>query len=93
LRKQNKDSINMRTFEIPAAGGFMFHEVSSEAKHFFTPNEEVVYFSNVQELVNLCQVYLNDEVSRKKLIANSTKKINQGIYSYQKIIESSLNEI
>ena len=93
LRKQNKNAINMRTFEIPAAGGFMFHEESSEAEQFFTPNKDVVYFSSIKELVDLSEKYLNDDDTRRKMVEASSKKISQGNYSYQKIIESSLKNV
>lgn len=93
LRKQNKNSINMRTFEIPAAGGFMLHEKSVEAECFFSPKDEVAYFETIIELVDKCEFYLNNEKNRKKLIDNAAKRISDGKYSYHSIIESSLKSI
>ena len=36
LREQNEDSLNMRTFEIPASGSFCLHETSKEYDTLFT---------------------------------------------------------
>ncbi len=93
LRKQNKNSINMRTFEIPAAKGFMIHEESQEAKSFFSPEDEVIYFESIKDLVDKCEHYLSNENDRKRKIQNCSQKIEDGSFSYQKILESNLSLI
>ncbi|MFN7014205.1 MAG: glycosyltransferase, partial [Bacteroidia bacterium] len=55
LRKQNKNAHNMRTFEIPACGGFMLHEYSNEAAELFEPDKEAIYFSNNTECIDKIQ--------------------------------------
>jgi len=50
LRLQNKGSHNMRTFEIPACGGFMLHERSDEVLEFFEEGKEVECYGLVEEL-------------------------------------------
>lgn len=51
LRKQNKGATNMRTFEIPAAGGILFHETSDEAQAFFSDSDPVFFFEDEYEFV------------------------------------------
>lgn len=93
LRKQNKNSINMRTFEIPAARGFMLHERSDEAQSFFTSNTEVVYFDDVVDLANKCEYYLKNEEERKGCVTNCNKKLKSVDYSYQKIMDNVFNQL
>lgn len=90
LRKQNKNSINMRTFEIPAAHGFMLHEESDEAKSFFKANEEVVYFSSISDLVNKCEFFLKNGDELKRVRENVEKKILKQDYSYTHFIKDRL---
>jgi len=71
----------------------MLHEDSQEAKCFFSPNKEAIYFSNIEDLVNQCEFYLNNESARKVLIKNCSKKIKDGNYSYQKMVENYLGSI
>jgi hypothetical protein len=51
LRRQNKGSTNMRTFEVPCMGGFALHEASDEAAHFFPPGLAAAYFKDPADLV------------------------------------------
>lgn len=88
LRKQNKNSINMRTFEIPAAGGFMMHEKSEEAQTYFKSDEEAVYFDSIQALVDKCIFYMNNENERTRVIKKYTNKLKHSDYSYYNFIKT-----
>jgi spore maturation protein CgeB len=90
LRRQNKNSINMRTFEIPGANGFMIHEESEEAKTFFTEDNEVIYFSSIKDLVDKCEFYLKNEVELVQIRKNCMEKISKLDYSYEKFIKNEL---
>ncbi|MFO0750597.1 MAG: glycosyltransferase [Myxococcota bacterium] len=50
LRRQNKGATNMRTFEIPCAGGFLLHERSPEAAAIFEPGVAMDDFATPEEL-------------------------------------------
>lgn len=83
LRKQNEGSVNMRTFEIPAAGGFMFHEQSEEAMYFFKPDKEAVYFSSKAEFNDKAKFYLKNESIRLKILENGYNKSQLYEFSYK----------
>ena len=53
-----EDQTTMRTYEIPASGGFMLHERSAELATLFTENEEVVCFGSVEQLATKIEYYL-----------------------------------
>jgi spore maturation protein CgeB len=93
LRKQNKNSINMRTFEIPAANGFMLHEISKEAETFFDADKEVVYFNSTEDLVDKCERYLKEEVLREDIKRNSQKKMKSNDYSYHRFLKDGLTKV
>jgi spore maturation protein CgeB len=67
LRAQNKGGHNMRTFEIPACGGFMLHEYSEEAMVLFKADEQAVYFSSIDECIDKIKFYLKHDDIRKKI--------------------------
>jgi len=92
LRKQNKAAINMRTFEIPAAGGFMLHEESEEARAFFT-KDEALYFSSTRELVDKIDYFLTNDTIREEMISKCLVKIKEGQFSYKKIIDIALGDL
>lgn len=89
LRLQNKNSTNMRTFEIPAAGGFMLHEYSDEAKDIFIEDKEAVYFSTIEELVDKAKFYINNESRRMKIREKGYMKATK----YEQTYESRVGEI
>lgn len=67
LRKQNKNAHNMRTFEIPACGGFMLHEYSNEAIELFKPDKEAVYYYDISDCFEKIQYYLQNDTVRIKI--------------------------
>lgn len=82
LRLQNKYSQNMRTFEIPAAKGFMLHENSEEAKSLFIEDIETIYFSTAEECVDKVNYYLRNESQIEKVALNGYEKIIKADYTY-----------
>ena len=90
LRYQNKGSINMRTFEIPASGNFMLHEFSEEAQEYFLPGVEAEYFCSSEEFIEKSKYYLKNENARNRIAMNSLKKIEWKGYTYDKLVNSAL---
>lgn len=82
LRKQNKNATNMRTFEIPAAGGIMFHETSEEAQDFFTREDPVFFFKDETDFVNKYNDLINDLNYYQKQTENLVEKLHSDDYDY-----------
>jgi hypothetical protein len=61
LRTQNKGACNMRTFELPACGGFMLHERSADLPGLFRPGLECDDFGSPEELVEKVRYWLAPE--------------------------------
>ncbi len=65
LREQNKDSNNVRTFEIPGFGGFLLTQRSKEqAEELFLEGREIACFETVDELKEKIRYYLEHEDER-----------------------------
>ncbi len=50
LRKQNKCSHNMKTFEIPSMGGLLVTEKNIDQSKFFPENKACLMFKNIKDL-------------------------------------------
>lgn len=79
----NKDSHNMRTFEIPACGGFMLHERSSELIHFLEEGKEVECFDSPEELKDKINFYLKNDNLRQKIASAGYRKIINSNSTYK----------
>lgn len=58
FRPHNLDSHNMRSFEVPAIGGVMLAEDSSEHREFFEDGKEAFYFKSNHALIELAKSLL-----------------------------------
>jgi spore maturation protein CgeB len=77
LTKENRDSINLRNFEVPIAGGFQISERTEEILNMFEEDKEIVLFSSNEELSSKIHFYLKNENSRDKIrIAGYHKVLN-----------------
>ena len=87
LREQNKNSHNMRTFEIPGAGGFMLHEYSDEVADFFKEGTEVEFFRDEHECADKIKFYCDNDVQRNKIAKAGYEKIISAGYTYSEVVK------
>ena len=93
LRLQNKDSTNMRTFEIPAARSLMFHERSKEAQEIFKEDEEVIFFDNAKDLVEKANRIINNNSLRDDILNKGYLAATSSENLYSSRVESILNTL
>ncbi len=67
VAKANRDQHTMRTFEIPACGGFMLAERTNVHTDLFREGEEVALFGSTEELVSGAVSYLADPARRRRM--------------------------
>ena len=87
LRTQNKGSHNMRTFDIPACGGFMLHEYSEEVAGFFEEGKEFVSFKTVEECADKIRFYVKNSREREKIALAGYNRLIKSNYNYLHNIE------
>jgi len=65
LREQNRDSNNVRTFEVPGFGGFLLTQRSAEqAQELFAEGREIECFETAEELNDKIAYYLQNDEER-----------------------------
>ena len=69
ITHSNQDEFVHKSFEIAGCGGFLFAERSEGHLQRFRENEEAVFFSSFEELVQKIRRYLPDEDARRRIAA------------------------
>lgn len=59
--------IKGRNFEIPGCGGFQLTGRADHLEDYFSPGEEIVFFDDVDELVDRARYYLRHEDERARI--------------------------
>ncbi len=80
IRTQNGNAHNMKTFEIPACGGFVVTKRTEEQCEFFKENEDILCFSNVDELKSIINHYLAENKLRVEIAQSAYNKVRQHTY-------------
>jgi len=81
IRKENVPAHNMRTFEIPACGGFMLATRTSEQETILAEGEGMACFSTPEELRNALDRYLADDQTRSIMASCARDRISR-FHSY-----------
>jgi spore maturation protein CgeB len=70
-----KGSLNKRTFEIPAAGGFLVGSFREPLVWHFEDGKEVVYFREDEELKDLIRYYLHHPDERREISKRARERV------------------
>lgn len=93
LRKMNFDQQTTRSMEIPACGSMLMAERTPEHETLFKDNEEAVFFSTNEELLQKCKFYLNHPEQLKSVAnAGHNRCIDSG-YSNHETLKRVLQSI
>jgi spore maturation protein CgeB len=91
LREQNKDSNNVRSFEIPGYGGFLLTQRSKEqAEELYTEGKEIACFDDVNELKEKIAYYLAHDDERRSVAAAGHERAvreHQAIHRLGRIVD------
>jgi hypothetical protein len=81
-RRSNRDDHVMRTFEIPACGGFMLAERSATHSELFAEDIEAAFFNTPDEFVAKVKSYLARDSDRERIAAAGRRAVVSGRHSY-----------
>ena len=84
------DLITARTFEIPAAGGFMLHERTEEAVQYFADEKECAFFSDADDLAAKIDYYLRHSDDRDVIATAGRQRALSSGYSVDARVETVL---
>jgi len=92
LSSGNRDQLTFRVFELTAVGAFMLCQRSDLAQEMFQEDQEAVYFSSPQELVDKCRVYLTDDRRREEIAASGRNRCLTSNYDIHSRMQQWLSE-
>ena len=92
VRRANRDGHVMRSFEIPAVGGFMLAENTAEHRELFGPEgEAVLYFATASEAAQKVEWALENPKDRRRMAAAAHELVRRGNHTYRHRLESLLD--
>lgn len=80
---QNRNQSSGRSFEIPAAGGFLLAQRTTEHRALYEEGVEAQFFESPEELVTKARYYLEHEQEREQIAAAGHKRCTTSRYSWQ----------
>jgi hypothetical protein len=83
VRRANRDGHVMRTFEVPACGGFMLAERTEEHREIFGDDKHVGYFDDAREMVEKVAGYLAEPHETQVMAADCHQLVVTGGHTYK----------
>lgn len=84
--------IPLRIMDILGAGGFCLTNYQADFEEYFVNGEDMVWFYNMEELVELAKYYLENDEERERIAANGQKKAKE-LFSCEKLLGKILSSI
>jgi hypothetical protein len=75
VRSANRDDNNMRTFEVPACGGFMLANRTASHLELLQEDREAAFFSSPEEMADKVSHYLLNHRQRREVARAGNEKI------------------
>ena len=85
------DGINIRAFEIPACGSLQLCKRLPFLNNYFTEDNDIVLFSDVNELKEKIDFYLENEIKRNFIVSNGHESIKK--YDYKNQLKSIIKSV
>jgi spore maturation protein CgeB len=92
LSKENRDLHTTRSLEIPALGGLLCAERTSEHVAMYAEGKEALFWKDVQECVAMCRLVLADETRRQAIAAAGQQRVKQNGHYNEAILAEILND-
>lgn len=80
--EENYDDYSLRTFEVPACGGFQLAEQSVTANKYFEADREAVYFRDKEELARKVEFYMDHDSDRMRIAQAGHERAILSGYDY-----------
>lgn len=77
------EQIKARNFEIPGCGGFELSQYCLDLENYYKIGEEMLVFSNIDELERLIHYYLSNDSERENIRDRAYERTKQHRYTYR----------
>lgn len=85
------DQVTARTWQIPAAGGFMLHEQTAALAQYFVPGQETGVFATLADLAEKTRWFLDHEHERLAIAAAGHRRCLESGYTYESAAQAILD--
>ncbi len=82
--------IPLRVFDIMGCGGFVLTNYQQDMLEYFVPDEDFVFYSDMNDLEEKCRFYLEHDDIREKIARNGYEKVKKN-HSFDERVEELLN--
>lgn len=90
--KSIQSGIPLRCMDILGNGGFLLTNFQADFLDFFTPDEDFVYYSDTDDLLNKIDYYLSHEKERNAIAENGHEKVKRN-HSFEKCFSKILQTV
>ena len=87
--KSIQSGIPLRAMDIMGAGGFLLTNFQADFLDYFIPDQDFVYFSDHEDLLNKIEYYLSHDKERKEIAQNGHQKVKEN-HSFEKCFQEML---
>lgn len=91
VRAEHGCAHSMKTFEIPACGGFMLSNWTEEQSMFFLDEVQCVYFNSQDDYLSKLNFYIKNDTVRDRIIINGFNEVKK--HTYEKRVLSILRDL
>ena len=81
--KSIHSGIPLRCMDIMGNGGFLISNFQEDFLDYFVPDEDFVYYTDADDLLNKIDYYLSHEKERKEIAENGHQKVKKN-HSFEK---------
>ena len=67
--------IPLRAFDIMGCGGFLISNFQEDFLEYFEPDEDVIFYTSYEELLDKVDFYLENEQERQRIARNAYEKV------------------
>ncbi len=93
VRRANRDGHVMRSFEIPACGGFMLAERTADHLELFREDREAAFFGSPAELVEKVRYYLAHDAERRAIADAGMERVRTDHHTYTDRLHEMLHHL
>lgn len=91
LSKENRDLHTTRSLEIPALGGLICAERTSEHIAMYVESKEALFWSSAKECIEMCRFALDDETRRQTIAEAGHQRVKKNRHYNETILAEVLN--